>query len=121
MGEPIVIGAIVTAVLSIITAVGTLYKVRPDANRITVGAAEGAVIVQTGVIKSLQEELARMDNDHKECEIRLTNMRAEHIKQMAALRKDYQNEIRELRILVEAIDERKKDRRCTHPDHKESP
>lgn len=112
MNEPLVIGALVTAVVSVITAVGTLYKVKPDTNRVTVSAAEGAVVVQTGVIKSLQEELSRLDEDHKDCEKRMVAMRAENLEELDIMRKQYRAEIRELRTIVEAVDERKTNRRC---------
>lgn len=36
-----------------------LWKIRPESGRISVNAAEGAVIVQTGVISALREELTR--------------------------------------------------------------
>ncbi len=37
-----------------------LVKVRPEASKISVDAAQGAVIVQTGVIDSLREENQRL-------------------------------------------------------------
>lgn len=37
-----------------------LLKLRPEAGQIVVTAAEGAVVVQTAVIKSLQEENRRL-------------------------------------------------------------
>lgn len=46
-----------TGVAAIITAV---FRLRPDVNRVTVSAAEGAVIVQTGVIESLSAENVRL-------------------------------------------------------------
>jgi len=39
-----------------------LLKLRPEAGQITVSAAQGAVIVQTGVIDTLREELTRCLN-----------------------------------------------------------
>lgn len=37
-----------------------LLKLRPEAGQITVSAAQGAVIVQSGVIESLRQELGRL-------------------------------------------------------------
>ncbi len=45
-----------------------LLKVRPEASKISVDAAQGAVIVQTGVIDSLREENTRLANRLSEVE-----------------------------------------------------
>lgn len=62
-------------VAGIITAI---FRLRPDTNRVTVSAAEGAVIVQTGVIESLSEENKRLHkriSDLEETMRSLTEMR----------------------------------------------
>lgn len=40
-----------------------LLKLRPEAGQITVTAAQGAVIVQSGVIDSLRQELNRLSDE----------------------------------------------------------
>lgn len=56
-------------------AVVALIKVRPEATRITVDAAEGAVVVQTGVITDLRNENERLndliEDERKECDRKL--------------------------------------------------
>jgi hypothetical protein len=55
-------------VVVVVTAIGAVFggggvvallKVRPEGAKIVVEAAEGAVIVQTGVIKALRDDLTR--------------------------------------------------------------
>lgn len=41
-------------------AIGVLIKIRPEAGQITVVSAEKALIVQTGVLDSVNKELARL-------------------------------------------------------------
>lgn len=53
----------VTGFAALIGAIVALYKVRPEAGQIAVTAAQGAVIVQTGVIDSLREELRRLESE----------------------------------------------------------
>lgn len=43
-----------------------LLKLRPEAGQITVTAAQGALIVQTGVLESLREEIDRLREDIQE-------------------------------------------------------
>lgn len=75
---------IIVAILGsggVIAGLVAFFKLRTDNARTTVGAAEGAVIVQSGVITSLREEIARIREERDE-----------------------------LRELVDAIDERKQKR-----------
>ena len=44
-------------------AVVALYKVRPEAGQIVVTAAQGALIVQTGVIDNLKKEIERLNGE----------------------------------------------------------
>lgn len=46
----------------ILGGIYALLKLRPEAGQITVTAAQGAVVVQTGVITNLQDEIARLNN-----------------------------------------------------------
>ena len=53
-------------------ACGGLYallKLRPEAGQITVSAAQGAVIVQSGVIENLQKEIVRLSEHHTQLEM----------------------------------------------------
>ncbi len=61
-----------TIIVSVITLLGgsgflagvvALIKLRPEAGQITVTAAQGAVIVQSGVIKDLRDELKRINDE----------------------------------------------------------
>ena len=40
-----------------------LYKVKPEAGQIVVTAAQGALVVQTGVIENLRKELKRVQEE----------------------------------------------------------
>lgn len=57
-----IIPILIHAVLSggFLGGIYLLLKLRPEAGQITVTAAQGAIIVQTGVIDTLREELERM-------------------------------------------------------------
>lgn len=65
------LGTIVQLLIALVGSggfVGGLYmllKLRPEAGQITVTAAQGALIVQSGVIENLQEELSRVRADNK--------------------------------------------------------
>lgn len=84
-------GLNVTAILvaligsgGIIGSVIAFFKLRPEVGQIVVTAAQGALIVQTGVLESLRDELARvkaiirsMELENDECRARLTAL--EHL------------------------------------------
>lgn len=55
-----------------------ILKIRPEAGQITVVAAQGAVVVQTGVIDSLREEMARLRTEVTELRQELEVERAEN-------------------------------------------
>ena len=42
------------------TAIVALWKVKPESGQIVVTAAQGALLVQTGVIENLQKEILRL-------------------------------------------------------------
>ncbi len=44
----------------LVTAIIALYKVKPEAGQIVVTAAQGALLVQSGVIENLQKEINRL-------------------------------------------------------------
>jgi len=54
-----------------------LVKARPEAARTMVGAAEGAVLVQNGVIQSLRDEVTRIALDNERCRKREWEMEAQ--------------------------------------------
>lgn len=77
----------------IVSSLAVLVRMRPEANRIVVDAAEGAVVVQASVIKDLREEVANLR----------TELRKERL--------DCAQEIAALRRLITTIDERQQTRR----------
>lgn len=92
--------AIVIGSGGLIAGIATLFKMRPEANKITVDAAQGAIIVQTSVIKNLENEIHRL-NDLIEEERKICDKRID----------EAYKEIEELKQAFQAIDERKKSRR----------
>lgn len=54
-----------------------LLKIRPEAGQISVSAAQGAVIVQTGVIENLQREMARLREQVEALEAANAELRAD--------------------------------------------
>lgn len=55
-----------------------LLKLRPEAGQITVTAAQGAVIVQSGVIDSLRQELNRLSDELEDMRMELGLARKEN-------------------------------------------
>lgn len=47
----------------LVTAIIALYKVKPEAGQIVVTAAQGALLVQTGVIENLKKEVERLNTE----------------------------------------------------------
>ncbi len=47
----------------IVAAIVALYKVKPEAGQIVVTAAQGALLVQTGVIDNLKKEIERLNGE----------------------------------------------------------
>lgn len=58
------------------SAIVALIKVRPEAGQILVTTAQGAVIVQTGVIESLRQEIARLGEEMSELREQNDRLRA---------------------------------------------
>lgn len=50
----------------IVAVISALYKVKPEAGQIVVTAAQGALIVQTGVIENLRKEIERISKEAEE-------------------------------------------------------
>lgn len=72
--------AVVIAIIGILGGGGgivALLKVRPEAGQVSVSAAQGAVIVQTGVIENLQREMARLRGEVDEVRKENALLRAE--------------------------------------------
>ena len=82
-----------------------LVKMRPETTRIVVDAAEGAVVVQKGVISELRAEIDRLSdaviNERDECDRKLAIQ---------------QKEIDQLKLSFSKIDERKQLRRQADED-----
>lgn len=55
----------------LIAAIVALYKVKPEAGQIVVTAAQGALVVQTGVIENLQKEIIRLSREVDELKTKL--------------------------------------------------
>jgi predicted RNase H-like nuclease (RuvC/YqgF family) len=51
---------------SLVAAIVALYKVKPEAGQIVVSAAQGALLVQTGVIENLKAEIQRLTDEVKQ-------------------------------------------------------
>lgn len=88
---PELLNILITAVFSggIVGGIVALIKVGPDRARVVVGAAQDAVIVQKSVIDTLTAEIQRLHEDKGLCE----------------------EEVEELRGLIDIINERKVNRR----------
>jgi predicted RNase H-like nuclease (RuvC/YqgF family) len=56
----------------LVTAIVALYKVKPEAGQIVVTAAQGALVVQTGVIENLQKEIQRLGEEVENLKAKLT-------------------------------------------------
>lgn len=50
----------------LVALITALYKVKPEAGQIVVTAAQGALIVQTGVIENLRTEIERISKEAEE-------------------------------------------------------
>lgn len=87
----------------ILGGVVALFKLRPEVTRVTVSAAEGAVIVQTSVITSLNSEVKRLREEIVE-ERRQCDERVERQDQEIARMR---SEVEDLREAFDAIDERR--------------
>ena len=101
-----------------------LIKVKPERDKLVIDAAQGAVVVQSGVIENLQREIKRLADEHLGCEQSIKDLRDNHVSDMREDRKHYVTEMREmrkhhreeieaLRTILAAIDERQQERRRT--------
>lgn len=108
-----VIGSYIAGIVGVASAIAALYKVKPDANRTTVSAAEGAVIVQTSVIKNLNEEIVRLRDLHKNCESDAKQARADSQAEIKKIKDECEARTNHLHDVIETISERKKLRRSS--------
>ena len=86
-GESPLLLATITGLFSLFAG-GTLValvRVRADKNKVVVDASQGAVIIQTGVIKSLQGELARMQSELDKRDMRERELRDKYVADVAKL------------------------------------
>lgn len=56
----------------LVTAIIALYKVKPEAGQIVVTAAQGALLVQSGVIENLQREITRLSGEVESLKVKLS-------------------------------------------------
>ena len=56
----------------LVTAIVALYKVKPEAGQIVVTAAQGALLVQSGVIENLQKEISRLSIEVNDLKVKLS-------------------------------------------------
>ncbi len=82
-GEAIT-GTLVTAAVTLMVgvfgggSVVALFRVGADRGKVVIEAAQGAVIVQTGVIEALQEELNRLKEERAVDRAEIARLRAEN-------------------------------------------
>jgi predicted RNase H-like nuclease (RuvC/YqgF family) len=74
----------------LVTAIVALYKVRPESGQIVVTAAQGALLVQSGVIENLQKEIQRLTEEVNALKIKL-NERDQLILQLQGQLLDVKN------------------------------
>jgi hypothetical protein len=104
-------GTLVTSVVTGVLGLGSggtvvaLLRVNADRGKVVVEAAQGAVIVQTGVITALQDELRRVTGEMAAQQVRwdteMADLRAEH----AAERSRWQEENTQLRRRIAAVEQ----------------
>lgn len=87
---PYVVGLIVTILTG--GGVAALIKAKPEGSKILVDAAAGVVVVQTGVITDLREQLEearnrsdRLSDQLEEAQVQINELR-QHVSEMSSLR-----------------------------------
>jgi len=91
--------AIIIGSGGIVGGIAAAFRIGPDRTRLVVGAAQDAVVVQKSVIESLTAEIDRLHEEKGLCE----------------------EEVQELRDLLDLINERKINRRRSEQYHEDSP
>ncbi len=81
-----------------------LLRVRVDRDRIVVDAAQGAVVVQSSVIKDLQEEGARRQEENVRLRLRIEEADRRDAERVAQIRQ-LRAELVALRARVEAVED----------------
>ena len=59
----------------VVAAITAAYKLRPEAGQIVVTAAQGALLVQTGVIENLQKEIVRLTEELRQIKVENQDLR----------------------------------------------
>ncbi len=106
VADSTVIGSYLTGIIGLVSAAAALYKVKPDAVRTTVSAAEGAVIVQTSVIANLNVENEKYRKRNEECEKLIRDLKKQHYDEVAQLEKEHEEEIVKLRKELKSVSDR---------------
>lgn len=78
----------------LVTAVVALYKVKPEAGQIVVTAAQGALLVQSGVLENLQKEIARLNQEVTDLKERLSDREQQIMQLQQQLIDVKQNQLR---------------------------
>lgn len=93
--------AVIGGIASLLTGGGlvALFKARPEGSKILVDTAQGAVIVQTGVMTSLRESLKSAEDKNDATEKRLSGA----LREIADLR-SHITEVNELRGKVRTLE-----------------
>lgn len=71
------IAGVLTAAGGLLGAVIAWRKIQPEKDSIVVTAAQGALVVQSGVLDELREELQRIRADHEELRGEIRRVRSE--------------------------------------------
>lgn len=58
----------------LIAAIVALLKLRPEAGQIVVTTAQGAVLIQSTVLKNLQEENENLREENEKCKSRISEL-----------------------------------------------
>ena len=113
---PVVTSTWFTALVALIVGAGgtggvaAFLKIRPERGRIVIDAAQGAVIVQSGVLADLRAELDRVRGQVEQLradrDVEIGRLRAEHEAEMAAQRERYEATVARLRAEIGAVSTR---------------
>lgn len=92
-------------------AIVAFLKVRPEATQIAVTASEGALVVQTGVIKTLREENEQLRNrlENLESKVALFGDLKERVEYLESQRKQLRDDNSRLRKRISSLEKQVRD------------